>query len=565
MNCGIVTYSIILIGILLFFTYVESIILNPVRSTCSYKSLNVKNGRYKIKGRGRLVRFSCNYGYKLYGKSYIMCIIGKWNFPPPKCVRGGCSDLIPPMHGTLIEKYEGAVATYECDPGYSLNGSSTIYCDGIKWNHTIPNCVVTTDDPLTFCDFEKSDLCGWTHDPSGDFYWSRHQFATPSGHVGTGPNHDHTKGAGKAGYYMYIEASSPRKINDTARLFSPVYSPNLSSSCFTFWYHMYGTTIGSLLVYVKTETDNLPSLHPVWQKNGDQGNVWLKATIPIHPLHDKFQIVIEGVRGETYIGDIAIDDVHLQLESCQDNNITSSCKGRCGQNDEAAICNCTYECIETLSCCDDYFICILEKQNVTTTTTVTTISSTTTIFSTTTTPTVSSTKLSKETTSSQTNNTTSAVDDVMTLKYSTTDDVSVATTNGERAFTEIRSPSEDKTTERPITLLSTEAVTNAESRVTLSNDVYLTEKPTRYPRTRWWIKKIRPSSLKRSAFQKPLVDYVAVGSFIGVLILISALIIMIYFWRRRHKKLTEDSDLRYLPDNEIIEYCEDRKHNVDTI
>lgn len=48
-----------------------------------------------------------------------------------------------------------------------------------------------------------------------------------------------------SGHYLFIESSSPRILNDTARLFSPVYSPpEAPLVCFTFWYHMYGSTIG---------------------------------------------------------------------------------------------------------------------------------------------------------------------------------------------------------------------------------------------------------------------------------------------------------------------------------
>jgi hypothetical protein len=50
-----------------------------------------------------------------------------------------------------------------------------------------------------------------------------------------------------AGYYMFIESSSPRLENDTARLYSPVFTSQLTASqpsCFIFWYHMYGATTG---------------------------------------------------------------------------------------------------------------------------------------------------------------------------------------------------------------------------------------------------------------------------------------------------------------------------------
>ncbi|GFS52607.1 MAM and LDL-receptor class A domain-containing protein 1 [Trichonephila inaurata madagascariensis] len=92
------------------------------------------------------------------------------------------------------------------------------------------------------CDFEDPDLCGWSHDPTHDFDWKRNQFSTPSGHAGTGPSFDHTFGEGKGGFYLYMEASAPRAVNDTARLFSPVYPPEYSGGCFIFWYHMFGST-----------------------------------------------------------------------------------------------------------------------------------------------------------------------------------------------------------------------------------------------------------------------------------------------------------------------------------
>ena len=42
-----------------------------------------------------------------------------------------------------------------------------------------------------------------------------------------------------AGYYMYIETSSPQTRGDVARLISPV-QPNQDGKCLYFWYHAYG-------------------------------------------------------------------------------------------------------------------------------------------------------------------------------------------------------------------------------------------------------------------------------------------------------------------------------------
>ena len=44
------------------------------------------------------------------------------------------------------------------------------------------------------CDFEI-DFCGWTHDLTGDYNWTRDAGGTPSS--GTGPKRDHSTGTDK--------------------------------------------------------------------------------------------------------------------------------------------------------------------------------------------------------------------------------------------------------------------------------------------------------------------------------------------------------------------------------
>ena len=44
-------------------------------------------------------------------------------------------------NGHTTYTLKGGVATFECDPGYRLSTPSTsIYCDGTKWNATVPSC-----------------------------------------------------------------------------------------------------------------------------------------------------------------------------------------------------------------------------------------------------------------------------------------------------------------------------------------------------------------------------------------------------------------------------------------
>ena len=69
-----------------------------------------------------------------------------------------------------------------------------------------------------------------------------------------------------AGNYVYIEASSPRKPGENAKLVLTV--PNSSNqSCLSFYYHMYGASAGTLNVY----SGNVN----VFSVSGNQGDNWL--------------------------------------------------------------------------------------------------------------------------------------------------------------------------------------------------------------------------------------------------------------------------------------------------
>ena len=71
---------------------------------------------------------------------------------------------------------------------------------------------------------------------------------------------------------MYIEASFPRRLGDYAVLSSPEYSFR-GLTCVTFYYHMYGTTIGNLTVTLNGR------LGILFSRSGNQGNAWLKAQV----------------------------------------------------------------------------------------------------------------------------------------------------------------------------------------------------------------------------------------------------------------------------------------------
>ena len=79
----------------------------------------------------------------------------------------------------------------------------------------------------------------------------------------------------------------------------------------------YGDDIGRLYVYLRTLTStNFTSESLIWVLAGAQGREWRHAFAPFQPS-GRYQIIIEGSRGKSFEGDIALDDIGvLPTESC---------------------------------------------------------------------------------------------------------------------------------------------------------------------------------------------------------------------------------------------------------
>lgn len=74
------------------------------------------------------------------------------------------------------------------------------------------------------------------------------------------------------GYYVYIETSSPRKANETARLSSVVFRPSgKNDSCFMrFWFHMFGKDVDTLNIRFRTSVTG--PLRTIWNKTGKKSS-----------------------------------------------------------------------------------------------------------------------------------------------------------------------------------------------------------------------------------------------------------------------------------------------------
>ena len=78
------------------------------------------------------------------------------------------------------------------------------------------------------------------------------------------------------GEYIYIEESQPTKVNQFAKLLSPLIQ---GPKCFRFFYRMLGRDVGGLDVLLQVRGQQGDYL--MWRKSGDQGNQWIKASVDI--------------------------------------------------------------------------------------------------------------------------------------------------------------------------------------------------------------------------------------------------------------------------------------------
>ena len=121
---------------------------------------------------------------------------------------------------------------------------------------------------------------------------------------------------------MFAEVSGFSQ-GDTAQLSSPYYYKKYQ--CLQFWYHMYGSSIGTLNVY----TAQFFFQRLSWTKTGNQGNEWRKAQVSLPLYFFGVSITFEAVRGSSFYGDIAIDDVTLLESTCPGPGDCTFEKDRC--------------------------------------------------------------------------------------------------------------------------------------------------------------------------------------------------------------------------------------------
>uniref|UniRef100_A0A8C6R2L0 Sushi, von Willebrand factor type A, EGF and pentraxin domain-containing protein 1 n=1 Tax=Nannospalax galili TaxID=1026970 RepID=A0A8C6R2L0_NANGA len=121
--------------------------------TCS-RPENINNGKYVLSGLTYLstASYSCENGYSLQGSSIIECTAsGSWDRESPTCHLVSCGEP-PVLKDAVITGSNftfGNTITYTCKEGYTLAGPDTIEClaNG-KWSGNNQQCLaVSCDEP----------------------------------------------------------------------------------------------------------------------------------------------------------------------------------------------------------------------------------------------------------------------------------------------------------------------------------------------------------------------------------------------------------------------------------
>lgn len=107
--------------------------------------------------------------------------------------------------------------------------------------------------------------------------------------------------------YIFTEASSG-VTGAIAALLSPLVDiSGLTAPTLTFYYHMFGTAMGNLYVYVNgTVVDSI-----IGQQQTAQTDSWMMRTIDLSSFSGQIQVQFLGERGTSFTSDICIDDVSI--------------------------------------------------------------------------------------------------------------------------------------------------------------------------------------------------------------------------------------------------------------
>ncbi|WP_300672178.1 M6 family metalloprotease domain-containing protein [Desulfoluna sp.] len=148
----------------------------------------------------------------------------------------------------------------------------------------------------------EADLGDWMQSEGDDFNWLRHSGGTLSN--STGPTN-----APNGSFYIFTEASHPNSPGKSARLESAFDLRNAAAPMLSFYYHMYGETMGTLAVRASIDQSHWTTL---FSQAGNQGNAWQEARVDLSQFAGQVVLIqIVGITGNNYFSDMALDAIGI--------------------------------------------------------------------------------------------------------------------------------------------------------------------------------------------------------------------------------------------------------------
>eukprot|EP00795_Rhopilema_esculentum_P012751 gene12751-3479_t len=172
------------------------------------------------------------------------------------------------------------------------------------------------------CTFENS-LCNWKVDQNVPITLTRRTSNAMHGFFG--PQMDHTTNS-TSGYYIHFDARK-RLPEVFGQLISNVMQISSSRKCTFRWFYRiyqdgYFFTDKLLVIYynpiLKTEKK-------LWYVEGEQGANWKLGSVTFDITSFNYQIILRFERGDSFLSDIAVDDVSFS-EECYKRNDCSIAK-----------------------------------------------------------------------------------------------------------------------------------------------------------------------------------------------------------------------------------------------
>ncbi|OJJ19184.1 hypothetical protein BKI52_20445 [marine bacterium AO1-C] len=142
----------------------------------------------------------------------------------------------------------------------------------------------------------------WSQNVADSIDWTRGLGSTPS--ASTGPS-----SAAEGDFYLFTEASNPNFPDKVAIITSaPFELANLIDPIFTFSYHMFGGSMGTLTLEVIRGSET--TWTTLWTQTGDQGDEWKTQTIDLSAYQNEaVQFRFVGTTGSSWQSDMAIDNI----------------------------------------------------------------------------------------------------------------------------------------------------------------------------------------------------------------------------------------------------------------